>query len=516
MANLVVSVKNFGPIVEGEVELKPFTVFIGPNNTGKSYLAVLIHTFLESLSSYSYYPIPISIKNRGREILVIRRGFIKDRFGVFFSDEIETRLLNEIISINTSIKQDYFSDGLTKDVFKSFKNHIEKDFTEYFKENLERNFGCDISDLNHNSEPFELIFKINKLEFYYKFLKKSELESSITFPLKKIKYKITPDRRILSFGSERDDEIIISLSKGLMDLFKKTSKEDDDYDYLAGSITREIAQTILQSFFPETIKNSYYLPAARSGILSGHKAIASGAIREIPMIGIRGINIPSLLTGIVADFLANIVQIQKRPVSFKRLVNFIEKNIIGGRVDLKEIERYVYPDIHYYFNDLDLPLHMSSSMVQELAPIILYLKYVMSKESNLIIEEPESHLHPAAQRVFAKALIRLVNNGVNLIITSHSDYLLKQIQNIYLISQMGREFAKKLNYKQKEMLAEDSLNVYLFNAIKGLGTTKIEEIDLTDTSIYKSGFHKIIDALYEESVIINRELLRREAKNGNL
>ena len=40
---LTVSVENFGPIREGTVELRPLTVFVGPNNTGKSYMAMLIY-----------------------------------------------------------------------------------------------------------------------------------------------------------------------------------------------------------------------------------------------------------------------------------------------------------------------------------------------------------------------------------------------------------------------------------------------------------------------------------------
>ena len=38
-----VAVKDFGPIAEASVELKPLTVFIGPNNSGKSYLALTIY-----------------------------------------------------------------------------------------------------------------------------------------------------------------------------------------------------------------------------------------------------------------------------------------------------------------------------------------------------------------------------------------------------------------------------------------------------------------------------------------
>jgi AAA ATPase domain len=41
--NLRISVENFGPVRRGEFELKPLTIFIGPNNSGKSYLAHLVY-----------------------------------------------------------------------------------------------------------------------------------------------------------------------------------------------------------------------------------------------------------------------------------------------------------------------------------------------------------------------------------------------------------------------------------------------------------------------------------------
>ena len=41
--HLELSVRNFGPIAEADIELRPLTVFVGPSNTGKSYLATLIY-----------------------------------------------------------------------------------------------------------------------------------------------------------------------------------------------------------------------------------------------------------------------------------------------------------------------------------------------------------------------------------------------------------------------------------------------------------------------------------------
>ena len=41
--SLELDVTNFGPIIKATVDLRPLTVFVGPSNTGKSYLAILIY-----------------------------------------------------------------------------------------------------------------------------------------------------------------------------------------------------------------------------------------------------------------------------------------------------------------------------------------------------------------------------------------------------------------------------------------------------------------------------------------
>jgi len=42
---LNIEIKDFGPIIEGKI---PLTVFAGPNNSGKSYVAMLIHSIYET------------------------------------------------------------------------------------------------------------------------------------------------------------------------------------------------------------------------------------------------------------------------------------------------------------------------------------------------------------------------------------------------------------------------------------------------------------------------------------
>lgn len=42
----VLKIENFGPIGHAEIELKPLTIFVGHNNSGKSYISRLIHSIL--------------------------------------------------------------------------------------------------------------------------------------------------------------------------------------------------------------------------------------------------------------------------------------------------------------------------------------------------------------------------------------------------------------------------------------------------------------------------------------
>lgn len=43
LKNLTLKVRDFGPIARANIDLRPMTVFVGPSNTGKSYLAILIY-----------------------------------------------------------------------------------------------------------------------------------------------------------------------------------------------------------------------------------------------------------------------------------------------------------------------------------------------------------------------------------------------------------------------------------------------------------------------------------------
>ena len=47
--DLKLTLENFGPLRKAEIDLKPMTIFIGPNNSGKTYAATMIYSLFQSV-----------------------------------------------------------------------------------------------------------------------------------------------------------------------------------------------------------------------------------------------------------------------------------------------------------------------------------------------------------------------------------------------------------------------------------------------------------------------------------
>lgn len=125
----------------------------------------------------------------------------------------------------------------------------------------------------------------------------------------------------------------------------------------------------------------------------------------------------------------------------------IEKEILNGKIlyDFKE------KSLVYYGNDKQFSLKMSevSSMVSEIAPIVSFLKYNVGwynrsriysdKKSTpiIFIEEPEAHLHPKNQVKIMEAFKDLIDCGVHIILSSHSNYIFNKINNLILSKELN-------------------------------------------------------------------------------
>jgi predicted ATPase len=75
----------------------------------------------------------------------------------------------------------------------------------------------------------------------------------------------------------------------------------------------------------------------------------------------------------------------------------------------------------------------SSSSVRSLLDLGVYLRCVASVGDLLVIDEPELNLHPQNQRRVARLLARLTNVGINVLVTTHSDCLIKELNLLLLM-----------------------------------------------------------------------------------
>jgi len=81
----------------------------------------------------------------------------------------------------------------------------------------------------------------------------------------------------------------------------------------------------------------------------------------------------------------------------------------------------------YYGNDASVPVTTASSGQQEILYMLLTLFSVLRDigQKIIIIEEPEAHIFPAAQKLFMEIIARVINGTESrFIITTHSPYIL--------------------------------------------------------------------------------------------
>ena len=190
----------------------------------------------------------------------------------------------------------------------------------------------------------------------------------------------------------------------------------------------------------------------------------------------------------------------------KVAVGFIESEVLHGQVDIDESAGLPFPDIVYLPNTGlksagKFTLDQSSSMVSELAPLVLFLKYLIRPGDLLILEEPESHLHPAAQLQLARGIARLVNAGVQVLITTHSNDFTGQINNLISMSNSSKDTWRSLGLEQEECLQPDQVSAYGFRIDSDKGGAVTYPLPVgSDVGIEDEEFLPVIELLYHQAL----------------
>ena len=102
--NVKIAVKNFGPIAEATIDLRPLTMFVGPSNTGKTYFSTLIYALHGISDGFSRLPLPENFRSWAK----IHYGSRNDLSAAFASSEEEVQHI--VSKLQTTDRPFKFSD----------------------------------------------------------------------------------------------------------------------------------------------------------------------------------------------------------------------------------------------------------------------------------------------------------------------------------------------------------------------------------------------------------------------
>lgn len=473
-----IEVKNFGPIKKGQIDLdKKVTVFVGNNNSGKSYMSQLMWSLNSSENILSFNgtdSIPNPIGNKS--IIVTKEIAVKiiEAYSVFLRNNVLPDLFN--------VKKDFFSIG---------------NFSIFF--------------LNFIDE-FLIKLKNTSFSFYYPYQKEGEMQGYYTgyYSFKKAmnSFQILIETNVYTIPKNLHE---IS-DKELSEIPSYTAINDTkDMDFFKQEIAKTIIEIIFNgNLFDEKYK-TFFLPANRVFYPSYYKQIYSVAKEEKDLIDSRlkkGFTLDSLkallktpYSKAVDDLIREIYELNKtqNESGFYPDLLIELKEIIGGDIIVKSVEGIAPVEFFLKLDDgKELDMYMSSSSANQLATLNLYLKFwAEEKENFLIIDEPEENLHPENQIKLINLLMKFADRGNKILITTHSPLITDHINNyanLSYLNEAGENTEHLIAEGNTEMAAIKKIKhadygVYFFNG------DSIKEYEIGDYGAYFRDF-----ALAEEKV----------------
>ena len=430
--------RNIGPIADAELQLGDLTLIAGRNNTGKTYISYTLYGFLvmweRHVASMRMAPL-----RHGRYTPRNPRSPTSAR-----RDSVLIRIAKQLA------KEGEASLPVDHHVLSAERNNIMADFSDSFS----------YSSIAGIFSAPPRAFENSSLEVDFNTKHAGELFLNRVPTDEDDAYAIHYDGKsltVLDFGEREPSGNIRIVASRLMRLYH-------------------------QFLFPEMQLTPFVLSSERFGISLFYKELDLARNRLVDTLqkGVldKGIGRYELIKLITGESSRYALPIQDN-ITFTRNISELSESEgdtykAGLFTQIAEIMNGYYKtandDIQFVAkpsneDEVVLPLHRTSSSVRELSDLYFFLRNDDNRYNLLIIDEPESHLDTANQIRMARLLVRAVNTGLKVLITTHSDYIIKEINNLIMIhnleNNLGRKVARKHGYASGDSIDPAKIRAYV-------------------------------------------------------
>lgn len=452
-------IENFAKIESARICINDYTILVGENNSGKTFLMQLVQGI-------------------SRKLAYLVDGAIKDSFLV---DEKLTYKLYEVNQENIILLVTHINEKLSSKKENFIKEIFGKDIL------IERLYIDIVLDEN---ELYE-IYAFNSV--------KEDTDNSLSY----IKDYVA-DKFILNVIDKMPD------IGSYMGIVRKKDLDTNKSEIIAAHgifVDDEnfIFKTSLNSLLGF---DSLFLPASRNGLLLLYRDFFANRTDNEISYSVKGKRVKENkgnLTQPIYEFLRFLQTYTEEEdirEKFSDELTFFEEHLIEGHISVNKQGVFSY---NSKYENESVPMYLASSMINEVAPLVLAIES-QNAFDRLIIDEVEASLHPQKQMELVRFLNRLNNKGMKLILSTHSDTFVSKLNNLYILSELvkknGVDILKQFNLEKEDLVEPEKMFVYeVVN--KTNGKSIVREIKGNEETGYQ--FDLFTDSamhIYDEAVKI--------------
>lgn len=449
-------VENLGRIGEADIKVKPFMFFVGDNNSGKSYLLTVLWGLLALGQNL------IGLNNEALPSYKRCEEWLKQHAG-------EKHVVMDQEACQLYV--DWFNELLSK-----HKNFF-----------LARLFNYPVKAERIEIRDYHLDYPV-----------------TIDFDAPKGMYSLGMQTANEENG-ERHLQIEFHMKEESEDERISARIHHDIHAYICGEL---LMGGMAEPYwgFPRPLLRKrrgsipVYLPTSRNGFMLVYKSLLSHSLST--SFGTSDMTESTKLSMPYISFLQMFTRFESRKMDgkSKQLLAFLEKYMLAGTFKIAKGE---VPDIQFlpqgYDPGHEIPLHVTSSVITEVAPFALLLKSQIPFRV-IIIEEPEAHLHPALQKRMAQFIIRLMNAGKIVWMATHSDTIIQHVNNMLKLGHHPQKASlmKEYHYEEEDLIADDKAGMYQFSVDRDKGKTSVTELPITPYGFEVPTFNDALDDILRE------------------